>query len=208
MKFRLATAVAAAGTLLLAAVPTATAGTFVAPTPASAPVSVEHLAPNYQAEFAVTVKGAEVTFGGRDITADLTGKASLTVEPPTLGSLEGKATGTLSVSAEHPELGKVTLESEGTGTASFNSLQNPFPAKLELSASGTVTIENPGGGAQRDLAAAPLELTTKTPASLAGTLNEFPPKGAFTDLTNPVELVDGSGKAVASVNKFPVEVTS
>lgn len=200
MNVRLATSavVAAAGAVLLAVTPSATAA---APTVAS-PAPVKH-APNFEAEFPVAVKGAEVTFGGQDLTTDLTGKATLDIAAPSPGNLEAKASGTLEVTADHPDLGKITLKSEAKGSASFNSVLSPFPAKLDLSADATMTVEKaPGNGK----AAQPLELKTKDPASLAGNLDQFPPKGNILDLQNPVDLVDQDDKTVATVNKFPLTV--
>lgn len=203
MKIRLVTsAVAAAGALVLAATPMATAGV-----PAQA-AAAQQAAPQFKAEFPVTAKGAAITFRGKDLTADLTGKATLSADPPTVGNLKGKASGTLTVSADHPDLGKVTVESKATGTASFKSVANPFPAQLDLSSTATVTIQNPGGTAQRGMNAEPLVLTTKNPATLTGTLTQFPPKGDFTRLNNPVDFVDTNDVTIATIDKFPVVVGS
>lgn len=203
MKIRLAASVAAAsGALLLAGTPAATAET---PNPTDVG---EQNAPNYKADFPVQVKDAQVKYRGQEISLDLAGKATFSVEQPTIGDLEGKASGTLTVSGKDPVLGKVTMVSQATGSVSFNSVYNPFPAKIDLSATGTMTIEKPAKSAGNAPKSESVALNSKDPAQLTGKLDQFPPKGEFTSLLNPVELVDADNPNdhVGTLEKFSIQV--
>ncbi|MDI3389885.1 hypothetical protein QIS99_27380 [Streptomyces sp. B-S-A8] len=194
MNIRFATAVAAAaGAVLLTVAPAATAA---APAGPAAAASTAQAAVPLQAEFPVAVTGVEMNLNGQTHTLNLTGKASLTIEAPTFGDLETKVAGTLTVTAEDPDLGKIVVESKGVGTASFNSLLQPFPAKLELSATGNVTIQKDGMD--------PVTLSTKAAVQLGGEINQFPPRGDLLDLQSPAELVDANGETVGTVTEFPL----
>ncbi|MFF2654138.1 hypothetical protein [Streptomyces sp. NPDC058045] len=204
IRFASTAVAAAAGAVLLTVAPAATAA---APTGSAATAPAARAAAPLQAEFPVTVKGAEMTYQGRTYTFDLTGKASITVDAPTPGKLTTQATGTLSVTAENTELGKIVMQSTAIGTASFNSALKPFPAKLDLSANGALSIENAGTTAEGTQASEPMVLQTQTPAHLMGNLNQFPPSGDVLALQNPVDLAAGdSSDTVASVTKFPLTV--
>ncbi|MDI3405731.1 hypothetical protein [Streptomyces cavernicola] len=198
MNIRFATAVAAAaGAVLLTVAPAATAA---APAGPAAAASTAEAAVPLQAEFPVSIKGVQLNVHGQTHTIDLSGTASLSIEAPSLGNLRTKVTGTLNVTAEDSALGKISLQSQATGTASFNSLLQPFPAKLDLSATGDLTILKSG--------MTPVSLKAKAPAQLGGTLQQFPPTGNILDLTSPVEFVDANGQTVASVTRFPLTVVS
>ncbi|MFM9368614.1 hypothetical protein [Streptomyces sp. Da 82-17] len=198
MNIRLATAaVAAAGAALLTVAPAATAAA-----PAGPAAAVPQAQAPLKADLNVAVKGAELKIGDKVHTLDLTGKASLTIEAPTPTKLKTKVTGTLEVTGEDSELGKVSLKSEATGTAGFNSALQPFPATLELTATADLSVEKLA--TEGRMFAAPEELTAKDPVQLGGTLNQLPPKGQILDLKNPVDLVDSTGKVVGQGTKFPV----
>uniref|UniRef100_A0AAU3GX73 Uncharacterized protein n=1 Tax=Streptomyces sp. NBC_01401 TaxID=2903854 RepID=A0AAU3GX73_9ACTN len=192
---------AAAGAVILSVAPAAVA---VAPTVGTDAAPAARAAAPLQAEIPVEIKGAVLNFNGTEHTLDLKGEASLTIDAPTAGNLKTQVTGSLSVTAEDSEMGKIVLESTGVGTASFNSVLAPFPAKLELSATATVSVQAPTT-AQNGQAAAPLVLHTKNAAQLTGSLNKFPPSGEFLTLQNQVDFAAGdSDDTVGSVTKFPV----
>ncbi|KAI8869123.1 hypothetical protein GQ42DRAFT_156477 [Ramicandelaber brevisporus] len=81
------------------------------------------------------------------------------------------------------------------------------PPKYEniLELSFTMTIKQPDLMLRkREL----LELVTKDPAKLIGSLTQFPPKGKLYQLQNPVDLVspDDPDTVIATIEKFPVNV--
>lgn len=204
VRFAATAVTAAAGALLLTVAPAATAAAPTVTAPA------EHVAPDLEAEFPVSVNDAQGTFRGKEITLDLEGTSTLKLEAPTPGNLEGEASGTITVTAQHPELGEITVKSEAKGTVSFNSVVSPYPAKLDLSMTGTMTIEKPGSASERGLAKEPLVLTPKGQPKVIGNLKQFPPTGAVYQLQNPIELVESGSpdETIASIDKFPVSVGS
>lgn len=202
MNFRLAVAAVAGATLLTVATPAATATT-------SAPGTAQLPIPNRALATTVSVDDARLTVGGTRMTVDLEGRAGLIMVSPSTGQTRASAKVEQQLSGTHPVLGRITVTTESTaeGTVTYNSLADPFPARLDLPSDVTVEIEHAPRAATRSMVAEPLVLTTREPGRLTGSIADFPPDGDMYRLQNPVDLAlsDGPDPAIATLDSFSVQ---
>ncbi|GAB2781760.1 hypothetical protein [Amycolatopsis magusensis] len=155
--------------------------------------------------------------GSTDVRTDLRGEVAFRAETNAGGPADSvrlrmlglRMSGELSGDGSRQDGGVILIEQEDADVAvqSLLKLTQPFPQRYEqtMVLSFTMKIVQPGARIDQ-----PLVLTTKEPAVLVGQLTQFPPKGDFYQLQNPVDLVlpDDPDTTLATIHTFPVQVGS
>ncbi|MGA6168253.1 hypothetical protein [Amycolatopsis magusensis] len=152
--------------------------------------------------------------GSTDVRSDLRGEVAFRAEANADGTADSVRLRMLGLrmSGELPgdgsrQAGVILIEQEDADVAvqSLLKLTQPFPPRYEqtMVLNFTMTIVQPGARIDQ-----PLVLTTKEPAVLVGQLTQFPPRGDFYQLQNPVDLVrrDAPDTTLATIQTFPVQV--